>query len=48
MEYSDLVDTIIEVQSIQPMTSLLEQSLLLFTDIVVMLLMERNKIDQHN
>jgi 6-phospho-3-hexuloisomerase len=34
-----------EVKSIQPMASLLEQSLLLFTDIVVMLLIERNKID---
>jgi 6-phospho-3-hexuloisomerase len=34
-----------EVKSIQPMASLLEQSLLLFTDIVVMMLIERNKID---
>jgi 6-phospho-3-hexuloisomerase len=34
-----------EVQSIQPMASLLEQSLFLFTDIVVMMLMERNRVD---
>lgn len=33
-----------EVSSIQPMASLLEQSLLLFEDIVVMLLMERYQI----
>ncbi|GMO53660.1 MAG: SIS domain-containing protein [Termitinemataceae bacterium] len=34
-----------EVKSIQPMASLLEQSMFLFTDIVIMLLIERNKID---
>lgn len=34
-----------EVPSIQPMASLLEQSLLLFTDIVVMLLIQRQGID---
>jgi len=33
-----------EVKSIQPMASLLEQALFLFTDIVVMLLMERKGI----
>ena len=33
-----------EVPSIQPMASLLEQALLLFTDIVVMMLMERKNI----
>jgi 6-phospho-3-hexuloisomerase len=34
-----------EVKSIQPMASLLEQSMFLFTDILVMLLIERKKID---
>jgi 6-phospho-3-hexuloisomerase len=34
-----------EVKSIQPMASLMEQALLLFTDIVVMMLMERNRVD---
>lgn len=33
-----------EVKSIQPMASLLEQALFLFTDIVVMLLMERRGV----
>jgi 6-phospho-3-hexuloisomerase len=33
-----------EVKSIQPMASLLEQALFLFTDIVVMLLMERKGV----
>ncbi len=33
-----------EVASIQPMASLLEQALLLFTDIVVMMLIEKKKI----
>ena len=33
-----------EVPSIQPMASLLEQALFLFTDIVVMLLMERKGV----
>lgn len=33
-----------EVPSIQPMASLLEQSLLLFTDIVVMMLIDRMKV----
>jgi 6-phospho-3-hexuloisomerase len=35
----------LEVKSIQPMASLLEQSMFLFTDIVTMMLIERNKID---
>jgi len=34
-----------EVKSIQPMASLLEQSMFLFTDIVTMMLIERNNID---
>jgi 6-phospho-3-hexuloisomerase len=34
-----------EVKSIQPMASLLEQAMFLFTDIVTMLLIERNHID---
>jgi 6-phospho-3-hexuloisomerase len=34
-----------EVPSIQPMAALLEQSMFLFTDILTMLLIERNKID---
>lgn len=34
-----------EVKSIQPMASLLEQSMFLFTDIIVMMLIERNSID---
>ena len=34
-----------EVKSIQPMASLLEQSMFLFTDIIVMMLIERNKVD---
>ncbi|MCL2000381.1 MAG: sugar isomerase, partial [Planctomycetes bacterium] len=33
-----------EVPSIQPMASLLEQALLLFTDILVMLLMKRKNV----
>jgi len=33
-----------EVQSVQPMASLLEQALFLFTDIVVMLVMERKGV----
>ena len=33
-----------EVNSIQPMASLLEQALFLFTDIVVMLLIERKGV----
>ena len=33
-----------EVKSIQPMASLLEQALFLFTDIVVMLLIERKGV----
>jgi 6-phospho-3-hexuloisomerase len=33
-----------EVKSIQPMASLLEQALFLFTDVVVMLLMERKGV----
>lgn len=35
----------LEVKSIQPMASLLEQSMFLFTDIIVYMLIERNKID---
>lgn len=34
-----------ELPSIQPMATLLEQSLFLFEDIIVMMLMERNNID---
>jgi 6-phospho-3-hexuloisomerase len=34
-----------EVKSIQPMASLLEQSMFLFTDIVTMLLIERKHVD---
>ncbi|OEJ15773.1 sugar isomerase [Brachyspira hampsonii] len=34
-----------EVKSIQPMASLLEQSMFLFTDIMVMMLIDRNNID---
>ena len=34
-----------EVKSIQPMASLLEQSMFLFTDIVTMMLIERNQIN---
>jgi 6-phospho-3-hexuloisomerase len=34
-----------EVKSIQPMASLLEQSMFLFTDIVTMMLIERNHVD---
>lgn len=34
-----------EVKSIQPMASLLEQSMFLFVDIIVMMLIERNNID---
>ncbi len=34
-----------EIPSIQPMASLLEQALFLFEDIIVMLLMEKQKID---
>jgi 6-phospho-3-hexuloisomerase len=36
-----------EVKSIQPMATLLEQSMFLFTDIVTMMLIERNKVDIH-
>ena len=35
----------LEVPSIQPMASLLEQSMFLFTDIITMLLIERNNVD---
>lgn len=35
----------LEVQSIQPMASLLEQSMFLFTDIIVYMLIEKNNID---
>jgi 6-phospho-3-hexuloisomerase len=35
----------LEVKSVQPMASLLEQSMFLFTDILTMLLIERNKVD---
>jgi 6-phospho-3-hexuloisomerase len=34
-----------EVKSIQPMASLLEQSMFLFTDIITMMLIDRNKIN---
>jgi 6-phospho-3-hexuloisomerase len=34
-----------EVKSIQPMATLLEQAMFLFTDIVVMMLIDRNKVD---
>jgi 6-phospho-3-hexuloisomerase len=37
-----------EIHSIQPMASLLEQALLLFEDIVVMLLMERRSISRES
>ena len=35
----------LEVPSVQPMASLLEQSMFLFTDIVTMMLIERYKVD---
>ena len=34
-----------EVKSIQPMATLLEQSMFLFTDIITMMLIERNRVD---